>query len=374
MAELIKKINGKEVYANRVDNDQNGDNIVSTYAKKTEIPSVEGLASVDYVDSATSGKLDTSAFDREITAYALKSEVPSIEGLMEESKLEYKNNQITGYNGSAFAGQGSAGHEYTGDSNILVDNDSDEISLSTSVSAKEIKVYNSNGTVNDTIKYGGYSLKSAPAGVNAPSANYGVNGITIYGIQTKNAQSSSAINLTSGSYSANLSIKGLKGRGSNAEFYSLNPSGMKVISGQQNIYAGSDGLVFTDFVNNETIKLTSAGVQETYYDGSSTKTIALRDINKKLDTTAFDAALDVLMSEAKLEYDNDVITGYNGSAFAGIGGHEYTGIDPIVVDNDNNTIGAETIELVAGDGIDITDGVISCTGTSIDYNIVIEDI
>ena len=80
--------------------------------------SLEGYATESFVTGITDNKLDTSVYSSASGDFALKSEIPSVVGFMEESKLEYNaDNLISGYNGSAFAGQASA-------SDIVVFNDS----------------------------------------------------------------------------------------------------------------------------------------------------------------------------------------------------------------------------------------------------------
>lgn len=142
---------------------------LSEYAKKDEIPSLDGYATESFVTGITDNKLNTTAFSTVSGDFAMKNEIPTTAGLMEEDKLEYsydeiygntyitgydnkeiypehavnakhandskvargivnsegyvitgddvvnvnnfeyKNNQITGYNGSAFGGQGGDG-------------------------------------------------------------------------------------------------------------------------------------------------------------------------------------------------------------------------------------------------------------------------
>ena len=55
------------------------------------------------------------------------------------------------------------------------------------------------------------------------------------------------------------------------------------------------------------------------------------------------------------EYNSqNLISGYGGSAFAGQGGGaEYTGVAPIVVDNENDTIGLDTFTLSGGRNVDL---------------------
>lgn len=67
---------------------------------------------------------------------------------------------------------------------------------------------------------------------------------------------------------------------------------------------------------------------------------AVNDKNgKPIDTTYMDSS--------KLTIEGGKITEYNGTPFAGggSGGKTYEGVAPIIVDNDNDTISADTIEL-----------------------------
>ena len=62
------------------------------------------------------------------------------------------------------------------------------------------------------------------------------------------------------------------------------------------------------------------------------------------------------LNESGFEYDSDnLISGYNGSAFAGQGGADYSGIAPVIVDNSAREISVESYGLVAGSNISITD-------------------
>lgn len=54
------------------------------------------------------------------------------------------------------------------------------------------------------------------------------------------------------------------------------------------------------------------------------------------------------------------------SATGGSGGKIYEGIDPIIVDNDNNTISADTVTIEAANGISISNGTISLIYSTIE--------
>ena len=73
------------------------------------------------------------------------------------------------------------------------------------------------------------------------------------------------------------------------------------------------------------------------------------------------------LNESGFEYDSDnLISGYNGSAFAGQGGGggaDYSGISPVIVDNSAREISVESYGLVAGNNISITDNTANSSTT-----------
>lgn len=100
------------------------ESVSGDFALKSEIPSLDGYATENFVTNITDNKLDTSAFNNSITAYALKSDIPvvptnvgaftndvgyltehqSLDGLMAEDKLTIEDGKITEYDGTPFAG------------------------------------------------------------------------------------------------------------------------------------------------------------------------------------------------------------------------------------------------------------------------------
>lgn len=83
----------------------------ATFALKSELPSIDGLATVTFVQEGfqpkgdyqpvgdyalkseipdVSGKLDTSVYDADKATFALKSEIPSVEGLVSTEQLDTK--------------------------------------------------------------------------------------------------------------------------------------------------------------------------------------------------------------------------------------------------------------------------------------------
>jgi len=66
---------------------------------------------VSSIDAATSGKYDTSSFSAISGSFLTAHQ--SLDGLMSADLLEISNNKITGYNGTAFAGQGGVSGDFT---------------------------------------------------------------------------------------------------------------------------------------------------------------------------------------------------------------------------------------------------------------------
>lgn len=101
-----------------------------------------------------------------------------------------------------------------------------------------------------------------------------------------------------------------------------------------------------DFVTNDYI-------QNNYYtktDTSSKEELADAFNNVNVPSSVLDLS--------GFEYnEQNLISGYGGSAFAGQGGGgaEYTGIAPIVVDNENDTIGLDTFILSGGQNVDLVE-------------------
>ena len=93
-----------------------------------------------------------------------------------------------------------------------------------------------------------------------------------------------------------------------------------------------------------------------YYSASNPSGFATTDyVDSGLSGKADSSALDGLMSASLLESTDGVITAYNGSAFAGGGGSTYSGIAPVIVDNENNTISVSAKEFVVNDPLQLVE-------------------
>lgn len=91
-----------------------------------------------------------------------------------------------------------------------------------------------------------------------------------------------------------------------------------------------------------------------YYSASNPSGFATTAyVDSGLSGKADSSALDGLMSASLLESTDGVITAYNGSAFAGGGGSTYSGIDPVIVDNENNTISVSAKEFIVNDPLQL---------------------
>lgn len=101
-----------------------------------------------------------------------------------------------------------------------------------------------------------------------------------------------------------------------------------------------------DFVTNNYI-------QNNYY--SKTDTSSKEELTNAFNNVNVPSSV---LDLSGFEYnEQNLISGYGGSAFAGQGGGgaEYTGIAPIVVDNENDTIGLDTFILSGGQNVDLVE-------------------
>ena len=99
-----------------------------------------------------------------------------------------------------------------------------------------------------------------------------------------------------------------------------------------------------DFVTNDYI-------QNNYY--TKTDTSSKEELTNAFNNVNVPSSV---LDLSGFEYnEQNLISGYGGSAFAGQGGAEYTGIAPIVVDNENDTIGLDTFILSGGQNVDLVE-------------------
>lgn len=102
--ELVNKINEKDLYAARAVADQSGNNIVDTYAQKTEIPDVSNLVTQQELSTELNTKQDNLSTEQ---LYNIDNAVTSLAGVMAENKLTIESGKITEYDGTPFAGGSS---------------------------------------------------------------------------------------------------------------------------------------------------------------------------------------------------------------------------------------------------------------------------
>ena len=115
-----------------------------------------------------------------------------------------------------------------------------------------------------------------------------------------------------------------------------------------------------------------------YQTNSASYLTAHQDISNKLDTTAFSTVSGTFLT-AHQDLSNYATTGdlnttsgiLSGAIdyLSGNAGKTYTGISPIVVNNDTNEISADItpVDITFGEGLDFTNGTLSVTGTGPTY-------
>ena len=113
-----------------------------------------------------------------------------------------------------------------------------------------------------------------------------------------------------------------------------------------------------------------------YQTNSANYLTAHQDISNKLDTTAFSTVSGTFLT-AHQDLSNYATTGdlnttsgiLSGAIdyLSGNAGKTYTGISPIVVNNDTNEISADSQDITFGSGLDFTNGVLTVTGAGTTY-------
>jgi hypothetical protein len=117
-----------------------------------------------------------------------------------------------------------------------------------------------------------------------------------------------------------------------------------------------------EFANSASALTTSAGWDVTEYSAGANIDITNHVVSGKDWSDEITAATDGVMLTSGLEYDSDnFITGYSGSAFAGQGGIEYEGIAPIIVNNVEHKISAQSAKLGVQEPLYFVEDSISAT-------------
>ena len=331
--------------------------------------------------------------DDERTVIGFSGTIPVPEGTMNESAFGYNDGKITGYNGSAF----SAGLDYVAGDNIVINGN--EIALDSAITlvdqsntkgmqldATEQQFTNltsNNGSILDAsglyvsdlnmenaanLSKDGLYITGTSSRIsvsNDMSDIYGDNHFEIYGYQEsgdgvsamhlggndlivehgENGFMTASYSLTGACESAVSALNTITATSGNYYPMTGNPSGF--LTAHQDI---SDKLDTTAF------STVSGDFITAIPDNYATKDYVSSSVSSKLDSTAFSTvsstfltahqSLDGLMSASLLEQSGGLITGYNGTAFAGQGGG-VTG----------------DYELKEGNGIQLTDDPIHQTTT-----------
>lgn len=245
----------------------------------------------------------------------------SLDGLMSANSLEYNTEgQISGYNGSAFAGGGSEGKTYEGIAPIVVDNVNNTISAD-SIDVTEIdigdglKLENNTLSLTATIPSTAGLMKTSNLEKNSENLITAYDGVQFAGGGTGDGDMKTSL----------------------LEYNAAN---------QISAYNGSAFAGGQDLSDNFDLSAV-AGIE-----------LTVDEDNKKVKVA-------VTGKEDKITYgynDNKIIS-INGSALSA--GAVYTGETPVIVDSTTNEISLDTVtasELEIGEGLKVEDGVISVTG------------
>ena len=269
------------------------------------------------------------------------------EGTMNESAFGYQDGQITSYNGSAF----SAGNSYEAGSYVDITNNTiSVVNLPTSADVQNIVDVATSGLMPS----GDYLTKESADTLYAPTGNY------LTGLPEDLVYSADITGLAT---TAQLDEK--LDKADSANFYPMdsNPSGYLTTHQDLSDYAKTEDLTAyqekgnyysasnpSGFINSDAI---SAMATTGFVAGVSADITALIPSTAGLATEDWvtgqgyltaHQSLDGLMSASLLEFSDDKITGYNGTAFAG------------------TTVSGD-FTLVEGNGIQLTDDPVAQTTT-----------
>ena len=304
------------------------------------------MISADNVPLGVQEPLYFAQDDDEGLVIALSS-VPVPEGTMNESAFGYQDGQITSYNGSAF----SAGNSYEAGSYVDITNNTiSVVNLPTSADVQNIVDVATSGLMPS----GDYLTKESADTLYAPTGNY------LTGLPEDLVYSA---DITGFATTAQLDEK--LDKADSANFYPMdsNPSGYLTTHQDLSDYAKTEDLTAyqekgnyysasnpSGFINSDAI---SAMATTGFVAGVSADITALIPSTAGLATEDWvtgqgyltaHQSLDGLMSASLLEFSDDKITGYNGTAFAG------------------TTVSGD-FTLVEGNGIQLTDDPVAQTTT-----------
>lgn len=279
-----------------------------------------------------------------VNTYATKAELPSTAGLMESSKLEVVNDKITGYDGTAFAGGGGNTYTTTDTNYLTIDNDESTINFTDKTKQAIDNV--PTGTNYDLV--GGNNIKftvddtehQIVIDVEAPLSTY-----QIFDYATTNAQQT--IDCWKSGKIPVLRIEGNSALLWPCRISALDPSTLTTASYQYfgcNYNASS----FTAYLYGESTK--SSGLF-TACDASTYNSFTA-NANKWLSAVSSQSANWNTVSSLSANKEDKITYGYNDNKIVSINGSalsagsNYEGISPIIVDNENKTVGAYTKEVV----------------------------
>ena len=292
--------------------------------------SLAGYATEQYVDSAVSSKLDTSAFASASSNFVVNSAMTS---WIPYSALDYSGTAISGIGGSSLAGMGGGGADYTGIYPVNVDNTAREISVDSLplVTDSSLTAYGSAGSsvigVNMDIMSG--KLDSSAQVVTATSTQLYAGMAYLTSVNGAPVSASRAGNAANALLAASAWYDGT------GRFISALPDSAAV-SSIASSYAESA----------VSSKLDASAASGFYTTANESGFVGSSYVDSAVSSKADNSALSSYVPYSSLEYNTaSAISGINGSALAGT---TYS----------------------AGDGISITNNVVSAKvdGTTIDTN------
>ena len=297
--ELVNKIDEKELFAARSTADAAGNNIADTYAKKTEIPDVSDFVTQQELSTELNTKQDNLSTEQ---LYNIDNAVTSLAGVMAESKLTIEDGKITEYDGTPFAG-GSSGQSYTSpNETITVDNTNGTLEATKYCMDNERSVSDTWWVYEDT-EWDEHSKSRLPWGLD------------IYPVAL---EAGTSVRIKIAYNSGVLRLKW----GTDLNFDNVNVLGMYTINfgatGAYSFTMDEDGYYVLDPAI--CAAFAAAGV----------KYLTIRD-SLGQQTGVSGALMDFdIIKEASVKKELQT---------------KLTGVAPIIVDNDNDTISADTVEV-----------------------------
>jgi len=360
--------------SNALSNKQDAGDYYSASNPSGFLTAHQDVTNLDYVQNSALG-YTPSTFISSVSGHELYAESANHAFEAETANFvtggwEYDSeNHISSYNGSAFVGQNQATYDVKAGANIDVATADNTFTVSSKDWSTDI-----NNAVSSKQDKGDYYSASNPSGF--------ITGVDLSDYYTKNETSSKeeiSAALTGSTASVTAWVKNQNYLTAHQSLAGL-MSASKLEYNSNNKISGYDGSAFAgeeretipvrgdngisvSEVNNDVIIEISSVAHDNTISGNGTVSSPLGVVNglpAGADITPYSAG-------ANINITNHVVSGKNWSAditaassyaynqaTADAQGHTYTGVAPIVVNNNEDKISANCIELSAGSGIDST--------------------